>query len=138
MDSRRSILHQIKQLNFFLDAKTKREGNAQVLRDQVLSTRVYICLMIAGTLTLAVFAFAAPRTISVTVEKPSVDQYYDLEAKYSATLACPCENTVVPFGSFLSITPVYHQVSIWQRLIRNESEKHETIKNKLHFLSRVC
>ena len=110
MDTARRWIHQLKQLNFFLDAKTKQEGNPQVLRDQVLSTRVYICLMVIGTFTLVVSAFAAPRTISVTVERPSIDRYYDLEVQYPNTLACPCKNTAVPYGSFLSIIPIYHQV----------------------------
>lgn len=106
------MIHKLKKLNLFIDSTTIHEADAQVLQNQISATRVYISFMIISIFTLVVFTSLAPRDISVAVAKPSLVQYNDLQARYSGTLSCPCENTAIPYGSFLSITPTYHQVRL--------------------------
>ena len=105
-------IHQFKKLNLFIDATTIHEEDAQVLQNQISATRVYISFMVISIFTLVVFTSLAPKDISVTVTKSSLAQYNDLQVRYSRTLSCPCENTAIPYGSFLSITPTYHQVRL--------------------------
>ncbi|UJR34695.1 hypothetical protein I4U23_027472 [Adineta vaga] len=50
------------------------------------------------------------RNISVTVPKPSLVLFEQLQAKYPDTLSCPCRQVAVSYSSFLSITATYHQI----------------------------
>ena len=41
---------------------------------------------------------------------PSLITYQSLESISSTTLQCPCANKTMPFGTFLSFSPVFHQI----------------------------
>ena len=100
----------LRQLNFFADAKTIRNGDEQLLREQVLSTRVYIVLMTTSICIILFSISFAQRTNSVTVSTSSIDTYERLQAAYPTTLSCPCQEIAVPYSTFLSVTATYHQV----------------------------
>lgn len=101
---------QLRRLNLFVDAKTKDEQDGPLVRDQILSTRIYLILLIVSILILALITVLTDVVVQVKVNKPSLDTYKYLEGKYSATLTCPCGYLTVPYSNFLSMEVVYHQV----------------------------
>ncbi|CAF1056856.1 unnamed protein product [Adineta steineri] len=46
----------------------------------------------------------------ITVPNPSLTLYNSLESIYSTTLQCPCANKTIPYQTFISLSPVFHQL----------------------------
>ena len=113
----RRTIQKLGQLNFFANAETIRQDDEQVLHDQILSTRVYIILMITSICILLISVSLVQNTSSRMVSKPSIDTYERLQAAYSTTLVCRCQEIAVLYSTFLSITPTYHQVKNFIRFI---------------------
>ena len=105
-----SFLATLAKLNFFVDAKTLREGNEQVLHDQVLSTRIYLVLLTAIICTLVFFTAFNKTVITVKVSSPSLATYEQLQARYPTTLSCSCSQVAVPYADFISIKATFHPV----------------------------
>ena len=111
----------LKQLNLFVDARTASDGNEQTRHDQVLATRVYLVLLVAILSVLVLFTCLSTRSIVVIVPKPPVETYDRLNAAYSSTLSCPCEQISVPYSSFLSVEYHLHPVRACIPLVYNVS-----------------
>ena len=106
------VWNMLRELNLFVDARTYSDPNERVLRDQRLSTRVYLVLFIASIVIFVLSTSLIEMTVRVTVDKPSFTTYYHLQATYSNTLSCPCEEISIPYSSFLSMKTTYHQVIV--------------------------
>ena len=104
------VTKKLSQLNFFRDAKTMREADERVLRNQILATRVYLPLLFVSLLILILFTLLTQKTVSVTVPSPSLATYKRLQAVYLDKLSCPCRQIAITREDFLSIIPAYHQV----------------------------
>ena len=102
------------QLNLFADATTLSSGNEAIRRDQILATRVYLSLLISILSVLVLFTCLSTQNVLVTIPKPSIDMFTKLDATYSQTLSCPCQQIAVPYSSFLSIASTGHPVSVHQ------------------------
>jgi hypothetical protein len=63
-----------------------------------------------GVMILIFYESISIRTRSITVHKPSLNEYERLYAQYSSTLVCPCTDLSVSYSSIMSIQPRYHQV----------------------------
>lgn len=62
----------------------------------------------------------------ITVSYPSLTTYNELEISYSSTIRCPCAKIVNPYGTFVSFSPVFHQVctsyfvqNFWVELLKD-------------------
>ncbi len=106
------VTKKLGQLNFFRDAETMHEGDDRVLRNQIITTRVYLLLLFVNLLILVMFTSLTETTVSVTVLSPSLAIYERLQVDYPNTLSCPCRQITITLEDFLSITPTYHQVSV--------------------------
>ena len=100
------------QLNLFADATTLVNGNEQIRRDQILATRVYLSLLISIFFVLVLFTCLSTQNVLVTIPKPSIDTFTKLDATYSQTLSCPCQQIAVPHSRFLTIENTRHPVSV--------------------------
>ena len=76
----------------------------------LISTRIYIVLLITSMFVLALFNGFSQVTASQTVSSPSLAMFEQLQSAYSPTLSCPCQEIVVPYSAYLSIGTTYHQV----------------------------
>ena len=103
-------LQKLKHLNLFVDGTTASDGNEHIRHDRVLATRVYLVLLIVILTVLVLFTCLITRNIVVIEPKPSVDTYERLNAAYSQTLSCPCDQISVPYSSFLSVEYHMHPV----------------------------
>lgn len=77
----------------------------------IKSTRVYMLLFFASVIVLGLFNGLGEVLVSKTVIKPSVSDYELLQAKFTKSLTCPCEQIGVQYGTFLDTIPRFHQVS---------------------------
>ena len=80
------------------------------LRTAIISTRIYIILLILIVTVLVVSSALSDRTVSNTIRKPSQTTYEDLSTKYPTTLSCRCSRTAIAFGTFISVSSQYHPV----------------------------
>lgn len=90
------------RLNLFKTSSDVQQG--------IWSTRIYLLLLIVGSSILAIYTSVTLHTISVTVNKPSWAHFQQLYTKYSLELSCPCTDISIPYESFITIQPRFHQV----------------------------
>jgi hypothetical protein len=91
------------------ESRTSQRVDAQELA--VISTRFYIVLFIICILVLGFFNGLATVTVQETVLSPSIVTFEKLHAIYSNTLSCTCQQIAIPYGSFATVQPIFHQVS---------------------------
>ena len=48
--------------------------------------------------------------ITVTISKPTQNQYEELQIKFSNILQCPCKDISIAYEKFIDIKTVYHQI----------------------------
>ncbi|CAF3857047.1 unnamed protein product [Adineta steineri] len=95
---------------------------------EIIITRVYLLFLMAAVAILVIYTFIETQTKIVTIPNPSQDKFDQLRLnpQYSTTLNCPCKSITVPYNSFISIKPYYHQLcssdfvvnsSIWISLL---------------------
>ena len=85
-----------------------------IQRTAILASRLYIISFILIMATLSIFNSITLITIVQVKSSPTLDDFYNLYIKYPKTLSCPCKNPIVSTNDFVSVTPVYHQVSIFR------------------------
>lgn len=104
------LIDQVRQLNLFVNAKTRVDQDGQVLRDQIISTRLYLMFLLVSFLVLASFVLSSTTTERIILNKPSFASYQHLYSSFSETLSCPCTEITIPYSSFLIMKTTYHQV----------------------------
>ncbi|CAF3511919.1 unnamed protein product [Adineta steineri] len=67
-----------------------------------------ICLR--SFIIILLFTSLSTQTATVTIPNPSLSTYKNLQMLYSATLNCPCSTKTISYRSFVSLSPVLHQV----------------------------
>lgn len=77
----------------------------------IISTRFYFILLTCSVFVLALFNGLRDKTVSVMIEKPSLDTFERLYQTYTINLICPCEQITIPHSIILSVIPSYHQVN---------------------------
>ena len=86
--------------------------NLRRQQQEIVATRMYL-LFISFSIAILIFYTSLTTQLQVvTIARPSIVTLGQLRInnKYSGTLECPCQNIVIPYESFLSITPRYHQI----------------------------
>ncbi len=89
--------------------------------------------------------------VTKTQLNPSLDTYKNLQILYSKTLECPCSNIIIPYRTFLSLSPILHEVCSsdfvtdqWISLLEksttgyNFPDWRNTAPSQFHFLSDLC
>ena len=68
--------------------------------------------LILAVIILIIYTCIDTQTQIVKILNPSIQQFDQLRShpQYSATLDCSCQNIIVPYQSFISIKPYYHQL----------------------------
>ncbi|CAF1134851.1 unnamed protein product [Adineta ricciae] len=97
----------LKQLNLFKNINHRSENDIQ---QQRITTRIYLVLLIGSISVLCLFNSLSTEIVTTTISNPSLTTYKSFESIYSTTLQCPCANKTMTFGTFLSFSPVFHQI----------------------------
>lgn len=108
----------LRNFNIYKQDNILEEDNPAILRDHIRSTRVFLCLFIIIITIITFYTILVPNDIFITVTRPTLETYRNLQAINSDSLSCLCENSAVPYSSFISVDPIYHQVS-WKSLSWN-------------------
>ena len=93
------------ELNLFETSDT----NERTLYVQRWSTRIYICVLL---LSMSILLAQHGLTVKIKlheVNNLSLDSYYKLQ-KLHPDINCPCSEISAPYGSFLTLTPIYHPI----------------------------
>ncbi|CAF4149603.1 unnamed protein product, partial [Adineta steineri] len=61
-------------------------------------------------IVLLLFNSLSTQAATVTIPNPSLDMYKNLQTLHSTTLNCPCSTKTISYRSFVSLSPVSHQV----------------------------
>lgn len=95
----------IVELNLFKE----HPSNDRQVRYQRIATRFYIIMIICSLTALGSYTFLTVSVHQDTVFNPSESKYIELEQKYPTSLSCPCLFISVPYSTFMTIQPEYHQ-----------------------------
>ncbi|UJR29494.1 hypothetical protein I4U23_010707 [Adineta vaga] len=89
--------------------------------------------------------------ILITKTNPSLTIYNDLQMIYSTTLQCPCSNLIIPYKTFISFSPRFHQIcssdfvnSRWLLILKDIQTKYQTVdwrntaSSQFQLLSDLC
>ena len=98
----------LKSFNLFQDPNVI--NNQQQLRNQIVSTRIFLVLFSIFFFGILIYLLANNYTNDVTVGTPSLLQYEKLNNQSKNTLQCPCSNLSIPRRSFISLQTTMHQV----------------------------
>jgi hypothetical protein len=81
-------------------------------RREIITTRIFLLTLLLAVVVLIIYTLIDTQTRIVTVLSPSQQQFDQLRLspQSSATLDCFCQNIIVPYDSFISIEPHYHQL----------------------------
>ncbi|CAF1447925.1 unnamed protein product [Rotaria sp. Silwood1] len=78
---------------------------------------------------LLIFNSLRTETVTTTVSSPSLITYNNLQVLYSNTLRCPCSTTTIPYETFISLSPILHQVCSsdfvtdrWLSIVKNVAD----------------
>jgi len=94
-------------LNSFKDPEKQ---SVHDLRNQRISTRIFIVLMIITLSILVLYTSLMIITQTRTVKQPTVSVYMELQKQYSQTLICPCTQIGINYEQFISFHPAFHQI----------------------------
>ena len=100
----RNLISLIRQVNFYDDNPSMR------LSDQLWATRIYGGLLTISIVILLFFTGLKEQTHIVTVLSLNPSTFDQLVDKYPSTSVCPCSKISIPYRSFLTFAPHYHQV----------------------------
>ncbi|CAF1176295.1 unnamed protein product [Adineta steineri] len=101
------FIESVKRLNLFKVANERTENN---IKQQKIITRVYLILLTGSFLILLFFTSLSTQTVTITVKKPSLSIFNDLQAVHPDTLKCPCSTVAIPYQKFVSLSPILHQI----------------------------
>ena len=77
--------------------------------DQRWSTRVYLFLLLSSMCILLVQNALRIEDRLIEVRNPSIESFLELQKRYS-DVSCPCSRISAPYGSFVTLIPVYHPI----------------------------
>ncbi|UJR20166.1 hypothetical protein I4U23_023298 [Adineta vaga] len=87
-----------------------RSSDPSVIRRELLSTRVYLILLIISITILTTYTSFTLRNNNESVTYPTYSVYYDLYKKYFDSLQCSCTTLSIPYGKFVRTVASFHQV----------------------------
>ncbi|CAF1542995.1 unnamed protein product [Adineta ricciae] len=102
----RNVYDYIFKLNFF-DTETDDE---HVKRNEILSTRIYIIVLIIILSLFIEYSSLATQTTIITISSPTQKQFEQLQLKYSIDLKCPCKQFSIPYKEFISVKVKYNEI----------------------------
>ncbi|CAF1584318.1 unnamed protein product [Adineta ricciae] len=79
-------------------------------RNELLSTRIFIILLLLTLLLYILYASLPSQTNSFTISKPTQMQYEQLRFKHSISLKCPCKDLSTPYKQFIDVKMEYYEI----------------------------
>ncbi|CAF1232058.1 unnamed protein product [Adineta ricciae] len=109
--SRLSWLSKIKQYLCTLNLFQRPSSTTETYPQEIISTRLYLILLISITIILVLYTGLIEQTKSKTISFPSQFTYEQLQRHYASTLQCPCSNISILYNNFVvNINVTYHPI----------------------------
>ena len=86
------------------------DDNGHEHKTQLISTRVFVILLILALTVLLVYTAQVQVTHTITINSPSFSQYLSLYEDHGEKLTCPCTTIAFAQEKFISLIPIFHQV----------------------------
>ena len=102
------VSHYLITLNLF--PSVPPSTNLDDLRQQRISTRLFILLLGFSLYVLVIYTSASVVVKTIIIDHPSVAKYEELYADYSPTLACPCTKITTRYQTFIDVEYSLHEV----------------------------
>ncbi|CAF1639407.1 unnamed protein product, partial [Adineta ricciae] len=99
----------IKEMNFF---KNINDRTAKGITQQKIITRVYLILLLISMCIVCLYTSLNNENVITIQSHPSLTTYNSLDSQYSSILQCPCANKAIPYRTFLSLSPIFHQICL--------------------------
>ena len=96
--------------NFNLFESIPPTTDLHLLRNQKVSTRLFIFLLVTSLTILILYTSLASITKTFIVPQPSYETYQEVYSKYSDTLTCPCQKISISYSKFITLTYSLHPV----------------------------
>ena len=103
-----SIRVKIREFNLFRSAAMCQDRFQ--LRSFIIATRVYLILLGCSMGILFVYTMLGVRVQTNTVAQPNRATFENLYRSYASSLQCPCNQIIIPYSSFIVLSPTYHPV----------------------------
>ncbi|CAF1157996.1 unnamed protein product [Adineta ricciae] len=87
-----------------------RTTDPLIIRREILSTRLYIILVLVSLIILTTYASLSQQNETKTVLFPSESVYKNLLKTYTNNLQCTCTKVLIPYEKFVKTNPSFHQV----------------------------
>ena len=100
--------HHLITLNLFPSLPTSTTESD--LRDERISTRLFIILLIASTSIIVGYTALMDVVKVEEIDAPTLAQYSHLYSKYPQTLICPCKKIIINYEKFLRVNYTLHQL----------------------------
>ncbi|CAF0722498.1 unnamed protein product [Adineta steineri] len=98
----------LRKLNLF--PSIPPSTNESDLRNQRISTRLFIIALVLSIIVLITYNALIYVTLIGNINSPDLSQYLDLYSQYPQTLTCPCTNITIKYEKFLEINYTLHQL----------------------------
>lgn len=101
----------VNQLNLFPSSSQNVDTNAYELHLQIISTRVYLVLLIVSIFVLVISIWQKSVTKTMATDFPSYEKYSIMYDQYPEFLSCPCTTISIPYGQFIIVQAArFHQL----------------------------
>lgn len=101
------VIERLRLFNVYVETHT---DTAEDRRNQIWSTRLYICLFAISMMVILPYAALTNQTTTVRVEDISLNKFQELEAKHSDSLLCSCSKIAASPATFVNMNIELHQV----------------------------
>ncbi|CAF3999813.1 unnamed protein product, partial [Adineta steineri] len=82
------------------------------LRNQRISTRIFIILLTLSLTVLILYTSLVNTTKTTDINSPTITQYTQLYATYPQTLTCACTQISIDYDKFIQVNYKLHQICI--------------------------
>ncbi|CAF1618625.1 unnamed protein product [Adineta ricciae] len=107
MNIRRSIYTNIINVNLF---ENERMIDEKYVYEQRFTTRIFLSFFIIFFIIISIVIILSKQEQLITISQPMEEEYQILNEKYSSTLICSCSRISIPYGTFLDVTFLLHQI----------------------------
>lgn len=80
------------------------------IRLGIISTRVYVVLLLIGVLLFSIYTSLAADLYVVTLYSPTLNEFETAELSYPSSLVCSCSHLSIGYNQIMHVQPRYHQL----------------------------
>ncbi|CAF3184812.1 unnamed protein product [Rotaria sp. Silwood2] len=103
------LINQFRQLNLFASEDSTKDDEHEI-RSQILSTRIFIIVLVLTLIILTIYSARVEITKTVTNFSPSLYKYSQLYANHYQTLICTCTNIAIRHKKYIILQPNFHPI----------------------------